>query len=81
MYVKCKCPVFMNIKQNLHYKVAIELNINREMFIFYVLLPISSLDKVGAGYIRQVVVLNNNNCMGIGLGGLSIAYLRQVVVL
>ena len=23
-YLKCKCPVFINIKQTLHYKVAIE---------------------------------------------------------
>ena len=23
-YVKCKCPVFINIKKTLHYKVAIE---------------------------------------------------------
>ena len=34
-----------------------------------------------AGHDRQVVVLHSNDCMGIGLGGLSIGYLRQVVVL
>ena len=34
-----------------------------------------------AGRIRQVVVLNNNNCMGIGSARLSIGHLKQVVVL
>ena len=33
------------------------------------------------GLVRQVVVLYSNNCIGIGLGGLSIGYLQQVVIL
>ena len=37
--------------------------------------------KVVAGCVRQVVILYSNNCMRIGLGGLSIGCLRQVVVL
>ena len=48
-YVKCKCPVFIHIKQTLHYKVAIIriiANIIGEAFIFYVLLPISPLEKI-----------------------------------
>ena len=34
-----------------------------------------------AGCIRQVVILYSNDCMGIGLGGLSIGCLRRVVIL
>ena len=34
-----------------------------------------------AGRIRQVVVLYSNDCMGIGLGGLSVGRFRQVAVL
>ena len=37
--------------------------------------------KVVTGRVRQAVVLYSNNCMGIGLGGLSIGGLRRVVVL
>ena len=38
-------------------------------------------EKVAAGYVRQVVVLRSNDCMGIGLGGISIGRLRLGVVL
>ena len=83
----------MNIKQTLHYKVAI--NIIGETFIFHVLLPISPPDKVlqwqlfhiwgtknvVASHLRQVVVLCSNSSMGIGLGGLGISRLKLVVVL
>ena len=34
-----------------------------------------------AGHVRQMVVLYNDNCMGICLDGLSIGCLGQVVVL
>ena len=34
-----------------------------------------------AGHVRQVVVLYSTDCMGIGLGRLSIGRLRQAVVL
>ena len=37
--------------------------------------------KVVAGHVRQVVIKDSNDCMGICLGGLSIGHLRQVVVL
>ena len=37
--------------------------------------------NVVAGCVMQVVVLYSNDCMGIYLGGLSIGWLRQVVVL
>ena len=33
-----------------------------------------------AGRVRQVVVLYSNDCMGIGLGELSIGRLKEVVV-
>ena len=36
--------------------------------------------KVVTGHIRLVVVLYNNNCMRIGLGGLSTGRLIEVVV-
>ena len=36
--------------------------------------------EVVAGCIRQVVVLYSNDCMGNGLGGLSIGCLIEVVV-
>ena len=32
------------------------------------------------GRVRQVVVLYSNDCMGICLGGLSIGFLRRVVI-
>ena len=35
--------------------------------------------KVVASRVRQVVVLDSNDCMGIGLSGLSIGRLRRVV--
>ena len=34
-----------------------------------------------AGRVKQVIVMNSYNCMGIHLGGLSIGGLNQVVVL
>ena len=37
--------------------------------------------KVVAGRIKQVVVLDSNDCMAICLGALSIGCLRRVVVL
>ena len=37
--------------------------------------------SVVAGRVRQVVLLNSNDCMGIGLERLSLGRLRQVVVL
>ena len=37
--------------------------------------------KVIAGCVEKVVILNSNDCIGIGLGGLSIGPLRRVVVL
>ena len=37
--------------------------------------------KVVAGRIRQVVVLYSNDCMGIGLGGLSTGRLRLYLIL
>ena len=37
-------------------------------------------DIIVAGRVRQAVVLYSNNCMGIGLGGLSIGHLIEVVL-
>ena len=37
--------------------------------------------KVIAGCVEKVVILYGNDCIGIGLGGLSIGPLRRVVVL
>ena len=49
-YLKCKCLVFINIKQTLVNRV----NIIRETFIFYAFFTISSLDNVLRGCFRQV---------------------------
>ena len=48
-------------------------------FTFDVTTPLNK--KVAAGCIRQVVVLYKNICMGIGLGGLNVCCLWQLVVL
>ena len=37
--------------------------------------------KVITGPVRQVVILYSNDCMGIGLGRLSIGHHRQVAIL
>ena len=37
--------------------------------------------KVVVGRMKQVVILYSNNCMGIGLHGLSTGHLRLVIVL
>ena len=36
--------------------------------------------KVVAGCTRQVVVLYSNDCVRVGLGGLSIGHLKDVVI-
>ena len=46
-----------------------------------VVFSFGSHKKVVAGHVRQMVVLYSDNCMGICLDGLSIGFLRQVVVL
>ena len=47
---------------------------------FSVCLFVWGTKKVVTGHIRLVVVLYNNNCMRIGLGGLSTGCLIEVVV-
>ena len=48
-YLKCKCLVFINIKQTLLHKVINRVSTVRQTFIFYAFFPISSLDNVLCG--------------------------------
>ena len=75
MYVKCKCRVFTNIKQTLHYN-------RRDVYFLCIVFSVVALDsfffvwgpkKVVAGRVKQVV----NDCMRIGLGGLSTGVLQR----
>ena len=73
-----------NIKQTLHYKVAIEKYNWRESFglvFFGQIFFIWGTKKVVAGRIRQVTVLYSDDCMRICLGELSTGRIRQVVAL
>ena len=53
----------------------------RHFFFFFFFVFIWGKKKVVTGGVRQVVILYSYNCMGIGLGGLTIGRLRRVVVL
>ena len=46
-----------------------------------VLYPLGGIKKVVVGYIRLVVALYRNHCMGIRLGELNVGHFRRVVVL
>ena len=105
LYTFINCPVFIDIKQTLHYKVEYWSRVLeserclffmhcRHMFFShfftgwsFAMVVLDSFffiwetKKVVAGCDRQVVILYNNNCMGICLGRLSIGCLRCVVVL
>ena len=89
IYLKCKCPVFIKIKRNLNYYLRDLFLMHSFPFFRWIKFYSGSYrqiffhlgdKKVVACCLRQVVVLYSNDCMGIGLGGISIGCLRRVVI-
>ena len=83
---------FIDIKQTLHYNIVNIICIaalclfsisslgNVLQWLFQTGFFHLGDKNVGTGRVRQVVVLYSNDCMGIGLGGLSLGRLIEVVV-
>ena len=83
LYDFLNCPACIDIKQTLHYKVAIERSFYAFFLMFVSHFLVVVLDrlffvrktKAVAGCVGQVIVLHSNDCRGICLDGLSIGRL------